>query len=90
MAETIWGFESRAMFEHRPGSVVTVLSGLVLLFSSTALAPQQVSSGAGQGAAVSGIAKSAVRGRPARASGGRFVPSQSVSADKSLSFPIDI
>ena len=68
-----------------------LLTGLVLLFSSAALAPQQIPPAAGKGsAAVPDTAKIRASRRSSRTSGGRFVPSQSVSADKSLSFPVDI
>ena len=68
-----------------------VLTGLVLLFSSATLAPQQIPPAVGKGsAAVPDTARSRASARSSRTAGRRFVPSQSVSADKSVSFPVDI
>jgi hypothetical protein len=91
MAETIWGFESRAMFEHRPSSVVVAMISAVLLFTPLALAPQDRSPAVTQSPArPSANARRGSRAPSTAASNRRFVPSESVSADKSLSFPVDI
>jgi len=91
MAETIWGFESRAMFEHRPSSVVIALISAVLLFTPPTLAPQDRSPEVKQvPSRPPASARRGSRAPSAAASNRHFVPSETVSADKSLSFPVDI